>query len=166
MVNEIDLDNYENVSKKDWGHIPLRTYIRYEKQNGTITRGGFLKSVCKPVDQPDEFKLVLTNDLFNNPNPITWEIYSTNVKNIWKKISKDILIASIDDEQKTTFRQEMSLIKEELATTRKNYNELEKNMRLCLTFIKKITEEQKFIKEKQNSITRILEILSKKINGP
>ena len=75
------LEGYEEVMRQDWLDIELNTYIRYEKNDGVLTKGGFIFS--KSIERNT---LSLRSDL-HSYNSASWQVQLDNISTIWRKKS-------------------------------------------------------------------------------
>ena len=75
------LDGYEEVMRQDWLDIELNSYIRYEKNDGVLTKGGFVFS--KSIEKNT---LSLRSDL-HSYNSASWQVQLDNISKIWRKRS-------------------------------------------------------------------------------
>lgn len=76
------LKGYEEVSREDWMSIESQTYVRYEKSDGQLVRGGFI--ISKSIDKG---LLFLQADLANSA-AAKWTVSISKIARLWKK-SKD-----------------------------------------------------------------------------
>ena len=76
--NQDELQGYEEVPAGEWMNIEPRSYIRYEKSNGQLVRGGFVisKSIEKKV-------IYLQGDL--SPTSLKWTVTTDSITRLWKK---------------------------------------------------------------------------------
>lgn len=77
------LIGYQKVPKSEWKDLKYYTHIRYEKNDGSFMKGGFIKNVWKNNDE-NKIKIELTTN-FNSYNAFVWSINLNNIKNIWKR---------------------------------------------------------------------------------
>lgn len=85
------LTEYIPVKRTDWANIPYRSHVRYEKNDGTYVRGGFVKTSW---EKNGTYHIMLENDRVNRrgPNYVSWTISSANVRMVYKKHDRSIAI--------------------------------------------------------------------------
>lgn len=91
-----NLADYVEVPPEEWMSIERDTFIRYEKTDGQIVRGGFVKGKSITAGT-----LQLSGDLIATDAP-TWVININSIKRLWKKkksthlVDNGGVVASID----------------------------------------------------------------------
>ena len=78
---QTNIEGYEEIPKAEWMNIPIKSYIRYEKTNKQIVKGGFV--ISKAIDKG---VISLQADLFDATS-VKWNVPINSILRIWKKIS-------------------------------------------------------------------------------
>jgi hypothetical protein len=77
----VNVEGYEEIQIADWMNIPIKSYIRYEKKNKQIVKGGFV--ISKAIDRG---AIALQADLFDQTSA-KWNVSISSILRIWKKIA-------------------------------------------------------------------------------
>lgn len=116
-------DNYELVDKENWSKIPYKTFIRYLRKDGSLRKGGFIKTIWKTKDTSgqDTLKIDLISGFgFNGTE---WSIYSSSIEKIWKRKENMTEI-----EQPTIKNTEIDDMKEELQYLKRSIDHIKKEL--------------------------------------
>lgn len=80
------LSGYSEVDKSKWKDLPIRTEIRYQNNDGSYKKGGFIQEI---VQSNDEFGFVLDTAFKPNQKSFGWRVMFSNLSKIWKKNNTD-----------------------------------------------------------------------------
>jgi hypothetical protein len=125
-TTKADLDGYEEVAKATWPKLQRGAKIKYEKLDGTLMPGGYIKSIWG-ASETDDIKIELCKraDLSPSATNFTWSILSNGVKRIWSnsqynaiQVPDDPHAAAIDtmQQQIKLIRDEQKIIKQQMLT--------------------------------------------------
>ena len=70
---------FEEIPQEEWMNIEINTFIKYQRQDGVIVRGGFLIE-----KRFTEQALILRSDK-TDPTSKTWKTAISAISKIWKK---------------------------------------------------------------------------------
>jgi hypothetical protein len=74
-----ELVGYEEIPRDEWMDLEIKSYIRYEKPDGVMTKGGFI--YAKSIER-NTFSL--RSDLYDSSSS-AWVVHLDKIKKIWKK---------------------------------------------------------------------------------
>lgn len=77
-----ELVGYEEISRGEWMDLEIKSYIRYEKPDGTMTKGGFI--YAKSIER-NTFSL--RSDLYDSSSS-AWVVHLDKINKLWKKNGK------------------------------------------------------------------------------
>jgi hypothetical protein len=137
--SELNDMEYDLVDKSDWDKIPHKSYIRYEKADGTITKGGYVKSIYKKKDDPSYIKIdMVTNFSQNN---LEWTIYAKNLNKIWKKKNYEIDVTKNNSSENVNYlemAEEIDICKQSIDHLKKEMQKMTNEQIRTLNLIKKL----------------------------
>jgi hypothetical protein len=81
-VNKKELVGYEEISRDEWMDLEIKSYVRYEKPDGTMTKGGFI--YAKSIER-NTFSL--RSDLYDSSSS-AWVVNLDKINKLWKKNGK------------------------------------------------------------------------------
>ena len=132
-------DNFELVDKAQWDKLPIRTYIKYLRTDGTMRKGGYIKTIwrTKDLEGNDSIKIDLVNNLSNSANG--WSIYANNIQKLWKKINTDIEIThSVSSTDIDDVKEDISICKESINLIKIQLQKISTEQMRTITLIKKL----------------------------
>lgn len=89
------LIGYDLVPREDWINLKPSAHIRYEKSDGGMARGGFIKNQFKST-KTGQRGLYIVNGKDRNAHG--WAIIFDSITKIWKKrTADDVKIANIEE---------------------------------------------------------------------
>ncbi len=145
------LKEYEMIEKTEWEKIPKRTYVRYQKKDGTIPKGGFVNNIWRKKDNGQD---ILKIDLVNNfsQNNVLWSIYTNAISKIWKKI--DSFSTSVTSQE----------VSQQRAVSSYQIDEIKEDIAYCKKSIEQIIKEIQKINNEHYRIVSLIKKLNDKIS--
>lgn len=136
-----DPHEYELVDRQNWEKIPKKTFIRYQKKDGAIPRGGFVRSIWRSSDETDNVRIELSNGF--GANSLSWNVFTKNLDKIWRKIHAE---------------EEIEVEPEEIKLEVK-IKELKKDVDFCRDSIEQIKIEIQKINNEQIRVVKLIKKL-------
>ncbi len=78
-IEKKDLIGYEEIPREEWIDLDIKSYIRYERSDGVMTKGGFI--YAKSIER-NTFSL--RSDLYDETSS-AWVVHLDRINKIWKK---------------------------------------------------------------------------------
>lgn len=149
------LENIKNdyMEVNDWKKLTVDAYVRYQKKDGTIPKGGFIKEILYAnSDDSSTIKLLLISSKYDS-RPFTWVITQQNVRQLWVK---DGTLSEQKDEYN---KKDLEEKENELNDIKSALEKVQAQSSVYLTYIQKINTIIGNLHSKFDSFSNDLKIL-------
>ncbi|MGL5936561.1 MAG: hypothetical protein ACRCZI_13185 [Cetobacterium sp.] len=88
IISDMEAKGYVSVPPDEWDTIPVSTYVRYMKDDGSIAKGGFIDSITHNINK--DGKQIMSFHFRTSFGKIfRWIVHAHTITALWKKLSKD-----------------------------------------------------------------------------